>query len=385
MANASFAHAVVFPPGEAYSGAAARQTACSSTVWYLEGHINDDEPRRHVNLSTFPFRIGRLPDLALCLPSPSVSKLHAEITLQAEQLLVRDLGSTNGTFVNGRRVEGETALRSGDLLQFANLVFHLRQHRTEAVDRTISEIPSGWIKCLMQFDRLMTERAVVPFFQPIVVMSSGERIGFEVLARSRLEGLENPAAMFSAAAQLDLECELSSMLRTEGARVGRSLAGRPHLFLNTHPKEMGRPDLIESLTALRREMQSQPVTIEIHEGAVTDTDWMRCLREALRGLDMRLAYDDFGAGQARLLELTEVPPDYVKFDINLIRNIHLGNAGRQQTLQTLVRMVRELGIATLAEGIECGEEVEVCRQIGFDYAQGYYFGRPAPITDYPRE
>ena len=87
----------------------------------------------------------------------------------------------------------------------------------------------------------------------------------------------------------------------------------------------------------------------------------------------------------RLLELTEVPPDYVKFDINLIRNIHLGNAGRQQTLQTLVRMVRELGIATLAEGTECAEEVEVCRQIGFDFAQGYYFGRPAPITDYPRD
>ena len=112
---------------------------------------------------------------------------------------------------------------------------------------------------------------------------------------------------------------------------------------------------------------------------------MHRLRDALRDMDISLAYDDFGAGQARLLELTEVPPDYVKFDINLIRNIHLGNAGRQQTLQTLVRMVRELGIATLAEGIECAEEVEVCRQIGFDYAQGYYFGRPAPITEYPRE
>lgn len=384
MANAS-CQAVAFPPGDLCDGATDRQAASCSTVWYLEGHINDGEPRRHVNIGAFPFRIGRLPDLALCLPSPSVSKLHAEITLQGEQLLVRDMGSTNGTFVNGRRVQDETGLNSGDLLQFANLVFHVRQHRTEILDRTINEIPSGWIKSLMQFDRLMTERAVVPFFQPIVVMTSGQRIGFEVLARSRLEGLENPAAMFSAAAQLNLECELSSMLRTEGARVGRGLAGRPHLFVNTHPKEMSRPDLIESFSELRRDMQSQPVTVEIHEGAVTDMGCMHRLRESLRDLDMRLAYDDFGSGQARLLELTEVPPDYVKFDINLIRNIHLGNAGRQQTLQTLVRMVRELGIATLAEGIECAEEVEVCRQIGFDFAQGYYFGRPAPITDYPRE
>jgi EAL domain-containing protein (putative c-di-GMP-specific phosphodiesterase class I) len=384
MANASM-QAVDFPLAEICDSVVDRQQPCSSTVWYLEGHVNDSEPRRHVNLCAFPFRIGRLPDLALCLPSPSVSKLHAEIWLDGEQLLVRDLGSTNGTFVNGRRVQKETGLSCGDLLQFANLVFHVRQHRTEALDRTVSEIPSGWIKCLMQFDRLMTERAVVPYFQPIVVMPTGERIGFEILARSRLEGLENPGAMFSAAAQLNLECELSSMLRTEGARVGRGLAGRPHLFLNTHPKEMGRPDLIASLAELRRDMQSQPVTVEIHEGAVTDMSWMHQLRDALRDLDMRLAYDDFGAGQARLLELTEVPPDYVKFDINLIRNIHLGNAGRQQTLQTLVRMVRELGIATLAEGTECAEEVEVCRQIGFDYAQGYYFGRPAPITDYPRE
>ncbi|MBI3464309.1 MAG: FHA domain-containing protein, partial [Planctomycetes bacterium] len=96
MANASLCQAVDFP-ADICDGVVDRQQACSSTVWYLEGHVNDGEPRRHVNLSAFPFRIGRLPDLALCLPSPSVSKLHAEISLDGEQLLVRDLGSTNGT------------------------------------------------------------------------------------------------------------------------------------------------------------------------------------------------------------------------------------------------------------------------------------------------
>ena len=98
----------------------------------------------------------------------------------------------------------------------------------------------------------------------------------------------------------------------------------------------------------------------------------------MRDLDIKLAYDDFGAGQARLVDLAKVPPDYLKFDIALIRGIHTASAQQRQLVDTLVRMVQDFGIAALAEGVECAEEAEVCREIGFDYAQGYYFGKPAP-------
>lgn len=102
----------------------------------------------------------------------------------------------------------------------------------------------------------------------------------------------------------------------------------------------------------------------------------------LSELDVMLAYDDFGAGQARLMELAEVPPDFVKFDISMVRKIHEAPAPRQQMLETLVSMVRDWGIAPLAEGIENAEEAKACEDLGFQYAQGFHYGKPAPVSDF---
>jgi len=93
---------------------------------------------------------------------------------------------------------------------------------------------------------------------------------------------------------------------------------------------------------------------------------------------MRLAYDDFGAGQARLKELSEVPPDVMKFDLQMIRGLSTSSPHRVQIVESLVKIVRDLGIVALAEGVETQEEADICRDIGFELAQGYLLGRPAP-------
>jgi EAL domain-containing protein (putative c-di-GMP-specific phosphodiesterase class I) len=103
------------------------------------------------------------------------------------------------------------------------------------------------------------------------------------------------------------------------------------------------------------------------------------VRAALKSLDIGLAFDDFGSGQTRLAELAVVHPDYIKFDISLIRSID-AHPERQEMVATLVRMVKRLGLIALAEGVETKEECAACVEIGFDLAQGYYFGRPAPLS-----
>jgi EAL domain-containing protein (putative c-di-GMP-specific phosphodiesterase class I) len=90
-----------------------------------------------------------------------------------------------------------------------------------------------------------------------------------------------------------------------------------------------------------------------------------------------LAYDDFGAGQARLNELVEAKPDFLKFDRKLICGLDSANTHRLQLVESLVHMSRQLGIVTLAEGVETAAEADVCRRLGFELMQGYYFGRPA--------
>ena len=80
--------------------------------------------------------------------------------------------------------------------------------------------------------------------------------------------------------------------------------------------------MVDSLRDLRVKFPDQPITLEVHEAAATSPQMMKQLRQTLDALDMKLAYDDFGAGQSRLVELATVCPDVVKFDIKFIREIH---------------------------------------------------------------
>ena len=356
----------------------------NAVCWYLSGQIEETGTVRQIPISCSPFLVGRRTGLALSLPCQSVSKVHADLRQAGDNLRVRDLSSTNGTFVNGIRITEDSPVQGGDLLQFGNVIFQVigAESNITPDTHTIQTDSSESALAMVQFDKLMSSRAVVPFFQPIISFDSNEPIACEVLGRSRLFGVKTPNAMFQAAARLHQEAQLSRLLRVVGAQSGSSLPGAPNLFLNTHPSELQSPGLVEALRELRDELPSLHMTLEIHEAAVTEINVIRELRSTLRDLDIGLAYDDFGAGQSRLLELAEVAPDYLKFDMKFIRGINLAPAERQKLLATLVRAATDLNSIPLAEGVETEGEAATCQQLGFKLGQGYYFGRPAAARDY---
>lgn len=346
-------------------------------TWLLSGQLAEDQPMRHIRVGASRFSVGRKPDASLSIPSQTVSRDHAELTVVDRGMLLRDLGSTNGTFVNGVRIEQPCTVHHGDLLQFGQVVFRVVQQSAESGPLTIQDDSCDRALALIQFDQLMTQRAVSPHFQPIIAMADRAVIGYEVLARSRFFGLKDPHSMFAAAKVLDLEAELSRILRDEGIRSGSILPNDHVLFINTHPAEMDDLELlIFSLGELRNLEPDRPLVLEIHEASVTCGDKMRRLRTALGEMKVGLAYDDFGAGQARLVELVDVPPDYLKFDMSLVQNLETSSVERQRMLASLVKMVRDLGIVPLAEGIELAGDHEICRQIGFQFGQGFYYGYP---------
>jgi len=357
-----------------------RSTYVREDVWFLAGATQVGESIRHLPIDEQPYVIGRKTGVALKLQYKTVSGNHASMWIDEGRLFLRDLGSTNGTYVNGKRLDGETVVSEEDLIHFAEAPFRvLRQSPTGQTAGTLARNVCDEALALVQFDRMMSQRLVRPHFQPIVRLDDASPIGFEVLGRGSVFGLESVGAMFQAAEQLNLEVELSCLLRWEGIRVGRDITGQPKLFVNTHPREMeNAAGLIQSLTGVREMTGSTPLVLEIHEAAVTNPAFMNELSAALKELAIELAYDDFGAGQARLAELIAAKPEYVKFDISLIRNIDNADTFRIRMLKTLVRMVRDLDIRALAEGIETEAEANCCQEIGFDLGQGYFFGRPSP-------
>ncbi len=349
----------------------------SNAVWFLVGPYDSTESVRHQPIFKFPFVVGRRGDLPLSLSCKTVSSTHAEFIEIDKTLVLRDLGSTNGTYVNGHRVSEPIALAEDDLVQFANMPYRIRKQSAQDSPHTVQESACDQALALVQFDKLMSDHAVTPFLQPIVRLDDRKTVAYEVLARSRLFGLETPAEMFGVAAQLNLEVELSTMLRWEGVQSTLEMPKPPHLYLNTHPRELVEQKLVGSLEALREAWPDRPLTLEIHESAVNKGAHLAELRSVLTRLNIRLAYDDFGVGQSRLNELAEVAPDCVKFDMSLIRGIDTATAQRQQVLAALVQMVGNLGITALTEGVETEAEHATCMQMGFTLGQGFLYGRPA--------
>lgn len=142
--------------------------------------------------------------------------------------------------------------------------------------------------------------------------------------------------MFRIAAQRNSTVRLSEVCRYEALRVGRLLGNDTRYYLNTHLNELGHPELFQSLETLRDDFPDLPVVLEIHESAVTSTKDLLELRAATNALNISLAYDDFGSGQTRLIELTEVPPETLKFDIKIIQGLPTATVAHRSTIASLI-------------------------------------------------
>lgn len=358
--------------------------------WVLEGFFGSDgETVQRMPLARFPARVGRDASLSLAIVRSEISRNHAEFFEKGGELFLRDLGSTNGTFVNHQPLKGEMALRHGDVVHFASYEVRVLEEDSDVGDSTMTtmkvmplsnKLPTG----LHELQVLLNDRAIRAEFQPIVALD-GTLFGYEVLGRgSRTDLPVSPLELFRIAESMPgKDAELSVLMRDVGVAQGYAQAATTRLFMNTHPAEMKNiPHLLMTVRRLRESFPELPMVLEIHEDAITDVTRMKQFAAELTALDIELAYDDFGAGQARLMEMIEVPVKYVKFDIALIRGLHLAGESKQKMVAALAAMTKAMGIQALAEGVEFPEELALCKQMNFDLIQGYYFGKPRPLLDY---
>jgi EAL domain-containing protein (putative c-di-GMP-specific phosphodiesterase class I) len=328
-----------------------------------------------VPITTSPFVIGRKEGCNLYLAVDGISRVHAKMMVRDGAWWIEDCGSTNGTFVNRQRISSEQQIKQGDVLQFADMHFTVTEI-ADSSDKTRVTNPHA-----RQFESMMAEKAVTPYFQSIVRLSDYAVVGYEILGRVHYEGLpELPMPLFQIAEKLDRAVELSQLFREQAFAQASRMGMQSILFFNLLPAEMDPDSIRVSLGRVRKEFPSLRLAMELHESVVTDLPMMRSLRQVLKDLRIFLVDDDFGSGQARLVELLEVPPDVIKFDISLIHGIDTRPAASQAIVAALVKMASEAGIKTLAEGVETEQEAIVCKRIGFDMAQGYYFARPAPLA-----
>lgn len=363
-------------------------------AWFLES-IAADGSLRTQPIATLPFRIGRDAVNDLVVDALGLSRLHATIDADGEgRLVLTDQGSTNGTFVNRERIAAPRVLCDGDVIHFGNAEFRLdvttpTQLRAAAPpnQRTMI-VPAGkslsanFVRHERQFMELLRGHGLSAAAQPIVDAVGGRVFAYELLGRCTHPELPaSPMQLFHLAAMLDREAELSAAFRDFGVPALASRLVGARLFVNTHPKETFADDFFAALRRLRDQPGAPQLVVEVHETAVVEVDKMRELAARLAEIDVPFAYDDFGAGQARLNELGDVPAHFVKFDMGLIRGIDEATDRKQRVVRDLVRLVLDLGSVPLAEGVETEGEATVCRAMGFKLVQGYLTGKPVPLAN----
>jgi len=245
------------------------------------------------------------------------------------------------------------------------------------------DLKDGFVRQEKEFNAMITAQEVGIVYQPLVAFTGKKVIGYEALGRGVREDLPiSPGGLFDIAEKLGKAKELSSVFRNKAMEHCHELPGTPLIFVNTHPVEDLTRGLKENIEEMRKATAAWQVVLEIHESAVTDTKMMLELKAILQDYELFLAYDDFGAGQARWNELVECPPDYLKFDLQLIRDIHKKSSQKQEMIRKLVEICLDQGAHPLAECVENAEEFEVCKQLGFTHGQGWHFGKPAPACTF---
>ncbi len=363
-----------------------------SMRWCLESTADGGRSLERVPLVHMPFRIGRSLGLELTLPSQSVSKHHAEFENEDEALRLRDLKSTNGTFVNRKRVS-EALVREGDIIHFAGFEFRLSRQATEissggdtpergTLSLTNVELSRQFIGGTRELGELLSKENATAVFQPVVSLTDGSIQGYEVLGRGLHEELpHSPAGLFRIAETTEREAELSRLFREKSVELAeRATCKFPLLFLNTHPKELGQPELTDSLRRMRKRVPHIPLALEIHEGALAEPQVIAELKKHLEELSIGLAFDDFGIGE-RFLQLAEVPPDYLKFDISFVKGLVDASEPKRRLLSMLMAAARDVGAQAIAEGVETAREAEVVKMMDFDLAQGYFYSKPVTLEE----
>jgi diguanylate cyclase (GGDEF)-like protein/PAS domain S-box-containing protein len=218
---------------------------------------------------------------------------------------------------------------------------------------------------------LRSDDTIVPAFQPIVDLQTGEIAGYEALARFPLDTEGRPPnAWFSQAHRCGLGAQLEARA-VEAALARRGEAPAGYLSVNLSPAALRADELRQRLPA---DLEGVVVEITEHE-MVADGERLRVTLDELRARGARVAVDDAGAGYAGLRQLMILRPDLIKLDRGLIEDV-AGDEAKQALVECFVRFAERTDASVCAEGVESIDDLLVLARLGVAYGQGYVIARP---------
>ena len=220
-------------------------------------------------------------------------------------------------------------------------------------------------------------------FQPVVSSATGAIAGVEALARwTPPQGPISPDVFIPLAEKSGLIFKLGEIVLERSIRFAEERPGID-IAVNVSPTQLCAPDFAEVVAAILEREQFDPrrLILEVTEGVLFDSPLQaRRAIEALRAIGIRFALDDFGTGYASIGTLSHFTFDRLKLDRSLV--LALGSERGRAVLSATVSLADALGIPVIVEGVETAEQEAYLRQVGCQFMQGYYFGKPMKPEDF---
>lgn len=234
-----------------------------------------------------------------------------------------------------------------------------------------------WIDRIQQ--ALADDRFVL-HAQPIIDLQTREVVQRELLLRmSEPDGsIVGPGTFLPIAEKYGLIGDIDRWVIEQAAAAAAT--GCP-VEINVSARSVGDPTIVEHIERCLRDSGADPslVVFEITETAlVEDEAAALAFAERIHALGSKLALDDFGTGYGTFTYLKHLPVDYLKIDIEFVRDL-ASNRASHHVVQAVVALAQAFGLQTVAEGVEDGETLELLGALGVDLAQGYHIARPAPM------
>ena len=232
------------------------------------------------------------------------------------------------------------------------------------------------------------ERRVVPYYQPITALETGETHAVEVLSRIDMGDTVMGAAEFiEIAERMGVIDRIDYIVIEKALNEVRACGFEGQVFINLSPRAMVLSEFIPTVRAMVETagVDKGRIVFELTEReTVKNIEVLEQFVRELREEGFKFAIDDFGSGFSSFHYLKHLPIDYLKIEGDFILNL-LDDPRDRAFVRLIADLSHELGIQTIAEFVEQEDVLDQVRGLGIDYAQGFLLGRPAPRPCPPRE
>ncbi len=345
--------------------------------------------------------VGRLGGDEFAIVLPQISSVE-QARMVAERMIAEagkplQWGSIDSSCSIGIAVFPEGGRDTKELMQNADLALYRAKlggrSRAEVFQPIYRAEFEARLNQITEFRAALREGALEAYYQPQFTIADGHLHGFEALVRwRRPDGTVSSAAAFSAALEdsenlialgqymLETVTDQLSLWAKQGLEVKKVSinVASPELRLGNYPRK-----ILDLLAA--KSIDPRLIEVEITESVVlesTDYDIGSTLN-ALKSAGIKIAMDDFGTGFASLSHLKRFPLDQIKIDRSFISGL-TGSDEDEAIVKAMIDLAENLGLDTVAEGVETDDQLTCLTKLGCKYVQGFLTGRPGPASEAAR-